>query len=56
MVGVVVRQEDFVQLDEADGGAKELSLSAFAAVEEDPVASAAHQRPGQAAARRRHGA
>jgi hypothetical protein len=54
VVCVVVRQEDLVQLDEPDGRAKELPLSAFAAVEENPVASAAHQRPGQAAARRRH--
>jgi hypothetical protein len=54
VVGVVVRQEDLVQLDEPDRGAEELSLSAFAAVEEDPVSAAADQRSGQAAARGGH--
>jgi hypothetical protein len=49
VICVVVRQEDLVQLDEADRGAQELALRAFPAVDEDAVAAAAEQRPRQAA-------
>jgi hypothetical protein len=55
MVGVVVRQEDVGELDEAHRRAEELALRALAAVEEDPVAAAADERPGEATSRRRHG-
>ena len=43
MVGVVVRQEDLAQLGEADVRAQELSLRPLGAVEEEPVAAAAHE-------------
>ena len=39
MVGVEVREEDVLQVDEADRGAEELALRAFPAVEEQTVAS-----------------
>ena len=49
VVGVEVGDEDLLQLDQADR-ADELALGALAAVEQQPVAAAPHQRGGQAAA------
>jgi hypothetical protein len=54
VVGVVVRQEDLVQLDEPHRGAKELALGALTAIEEDPVAPAPDERSSEAAAGSRH--
>ena len=48
MVGVEVGQEDLLQLDQPDR-ADELALGALAAVEQQPVAAAPHERGGQAA-------
>jgi hypothetical protein len=44
VVGVIVRQQDLVQLDEPHGRAQKLALRALAAVDEDPLAAAAQQR------------
>ena len=54
VVGVIVRQEDLVQLDEPDRRAKKLPLSAFTAVEEDAVAPTPDQRSSQSATRGGH--
>jgi putative nucleotidyltransferase with HDIG domain len=56
VVSVVVRQENLGQLDEPDARAQELSLRALAAVEEDPVATAANERAREPAPGRGHGA
>ena len=40
VVGVVVREEDLLELDEADVAAQELALRALAAVEQQPLAAA----------------
>jgi len=53
VVRVVVGEEDLGQLDEPDGGAKQLSLRAFATVEKQPFSTAPHERGGRAPARRR---
>jgi hypothetical protein len=54
---VTVRDEDVVDVDEADAGAQELALRALAAVDEDAVAAAPDEMSGRAAmgARRRAG-
>ena len=44
VVGVEVRQEDVLEVDEADVGAQELALRPLAAVDEQPVAAAADER------------
>ena len=49
-----VREEDLVQVDEADVRAQQLALRALAAVEEQPLAAAADERGGGSAARGRH--
>jgi hypothetical protein len=56
VVGVVVGEEDLRKLYEPDGGAQKLALRPLAAVDEDPLASAADQRAGEPALGRRHGA
>ena len=54
VVGVEVRQEDLVQVDEADVGAQQLALRALAAVEQQAVAAAPHERRRRRALCRRH--
>ena len=54
VVGVEVRQEDLVELDQADVRAQELSLRAFAAVEEQLLPTAPDERGGRSAASGRH--
>ena len=56
VVGVVVREEDLLELDEADVAAQELPLRAFRAVEQETVAATPHERRAQRALRRGHGA
>ena len=59
MVGVVMREEDLLEIGEPDGRALELSLRALSAVEEQPLAAAAHEHGCRAALRgrrRRRGA
>ena len=54
MVGVEVRQEDLLQVDEADVRAQQLPLRSLAAVEEQPLPAAPHERRRRRAARGRH--
>ena len=54
VVGVVVREEDLAQLDEPDVGAQQLALGALGAVEEQPLAAAAHQQRRRRTLRGRH--
>ena len=54
VVGVEVREEDLLQVDEADVRAEELALRPLAAVEQQPLAAAADERGGGSAARGRH--
>ena len=54
VVGVEVRQEDLVELDQADVRAQQLPLRALAAVEEQLLATAADERGGRSAASGRH--
>jgi hypothetical protein len=54
VVRVEVRQEDLVQLDEADRGAQELALRALAAVEEQPLAAPAYEQRRWGPLRGRH--
>jgi putative nucleotidyltransferase with HDIG domain len=56
MVGVVVRQEDLGQLDEAHRGAEELTLGAFPAVEEQAFAASPEQHAREAPFGGRNGA
>ena len=51
VVGVEVREEDVLEVDEADVGAKQLALRPLAAVEEQPVAAAPDERRGRCPAR-----
>jgi len=53
LIGVVVRDEDSVEIDQTDR-AQQLSLRAFAAVEQQLLAAAADDQCRQAAARARH--
>ena len=50
VVGVEVRQEHLVELDQADVRAQELPLRALAAVEEQLLAAAPDERGGRSAA------
>ena len=50
-----VREEDLLELDEADVAAQELALRALAAVEEEPLAAAADERRRERPLRRRRG-
>ena len=43
VVGVEVRQEDVLEVDEPDRRAQELALGSLAAVEQQPVASPAEE-------------
>jgi hypothetical protein len=54
VIGVVVRQEDLRELDEADRGTQKLTLGALAAVEEESLPTAAHQETREAAPGGRH--
>ena len=54
VVGVEVRQEDLVELDQADVRAQELPLRALAAVEEQLLPAAPDERGGRSAASGRH--
>jgi putative nucleotidyltransferase with HDIG domain len=54
VVGVIVGDEDLGKLDQADRGAQELALGAFAAVEEHALAAPAYERARQAAFGRRN--
>ena len=54
VVGVEVREEDLVELDQADVRAQELPLRALAAVEEQLLAAAPDERGGRSAASGRH--
>ena len=56
MIGVVVGEEDLLEIDEADVAAQQLPLRPLGAVEEEPVAAAPHERRAERALRRRHGA
>jgi hypothetical protein len=51
-----VGDEELLELDQADRRPHELPLRALAAVEQQPVAAAPHERGGQAAPRARRGA
>ena len=55
MVGVVMRQEDLAQLEQADVAAQQLALRAFGAVEEQAVSPAPDERRGRCALGRRGG-
>jgi hypothetical protein len=54
VVGVEVRDEDLVQVDEPDGRAKQLALRSLGAVEKESVASAPHEQRRRSALRGRH--
>ncbi len=54
VVGVVVRDEHFAQLDQADGRAQQLPLRALAAVEQQALAAAPEQQRGRRPLGRRH--
>ena len=54
VVGVEVREEDLLEVDEADVRAQQLPLRPLAAVEEEPLAAAADERRRGRAARGRH--
>jgi hypothetical protein len=54
VVRVEVRQEDLLEIDEADGRAKELPLRPLCAVEQELVSAAAHEQRSRCAARGRH--
>jgi len=54
MVGVVVREEDLPQLDQADVRAQKLPLRALGAVEEQPLAAAAQEHRRRSALGSRH--
>ena len=54
MVGVVVREEDFAQLDEADGRAEHLPLGPLGAVEEQALAPPANEQRRRRSPRGRH--
>ncbi len=56
MVGVEVREEDLLEIDEADRRAQQLALRPLAAVEEQPLAAAADEQRARAAPRRRRAA
>ncbi len=45
---MVVREEDLPEVEEADARAQQLALRAFPAVEEQALASAAHERGSHA--------
>ena len=49
VIGVEVREEDLLELDEADVAAQELSLRPLGAVEQEPVTASPHERRGQSA-------
>ncbi len=53
VVGVEVRDEDVVEVDEADVRAEQLPLRPLAAVEEQPLSPAAHERRGGGTSRGR---
>ena len=53
---MVVREEDLLELDEADVAAQELTLCALRAVEQEPLAAAPNERRAERALGRRHGA
>src|SRR5579862_1315794 len=53
MIRVVVREEDLLEIRQADGRALELSLRPLAAVEEKPIAAAADEHGCRAALRGR---
>ena len=46
VVGVVVGEEDLLEVDEADVAAQELALRPFRAVEEEPLPTAPDERCG----------
>ena len=54
MVGVEVRDEDLVQVDEADRGPEQLALRPFGAVEEESVAATAYEQSRGSPLRGRH--
>src|SRR5207244_6323935 len=54
VVGVEVREEDLLQLDQADRGQEQLALRALAAVEQEALAAAAQEQRGRGAVSRRH--
>ena len=55
VVGVVVREEDLLELDEPDVAPEQLALGSLGAVEEEAVAAATHERRRERALRRRGG-
>ena len=54
VVGVVVREEDLLELHEADIAAQKLPLRPFGAVEEKAIAAPPDERRGEGALRGRH--
>ena len=54
VVGVVVREQHLAQLDEADSGAQELPLGAFAAIEEESLAAPPQHQARRSPTRCRH--
>ena len=54
VVGVVVRQEDLLEVDEPHVAAQELALRPLGTVDEEPLAAAPDERRGQRTTGRRH--
>ena len=54
MIGVVVREEDLLEVDEPDVAAQELALRPLGTVDEEPLAAAPDERRRQRSPRRRH--
>ena len=54
MVGVEVREEDLLQVGQADRRALQLALRPLAAVEEKPLAAAPHEQCRRSTLRRGH--
>ena len=55
VIGVVVREEDLVELDEADVAAQQLALRALPAVDQEPLAAPPDERRAERALCGRHG-
>ena len=49
-----MRDEDLPELDQPDRGAEELALGAFGAIEEEPLATPAHEECGRGPLGGRH--
>ena len=56
VIGVIVREQDLGQLHQPDRRPEELALGALAAIDQEPLASAPHERRREGPASGRHGA